>query len=427
MTELATEDLTPELARHILDRMGSTGQPPERGARHVNVATEKILEVLRDEYLRPMAKTGRNSTFKLIQAPFGGGKTHFLHCLRELSWSEGFCTALVGLSPKECPFDRPVSIYREVARRVELPVSELDTEPEAGLDRVLRRVAVDRLKEIGEPGYRTWLRTEFASAQIESRSYGRAVLRFLEAVVDGDFDAEEVLGDYLRGESLRNDELAPYRLRETLDDENGFRFLRSLVQSLAALGLPGLVMMFDEMDRNMSLSTRRRRDIGDNLRQMIDACGQSLLPGVIWAYAVPPEFMDTVVPEYPALAQRLKGATHFSAQSPLQPIIDLDHLPLGTTELLTSIGQRLADLSELAHGHKFEAATQAANIRELARELGERSFESGTRRTFVKAAVTMLENQRREGDRALEADEIRGLAGALTTAGPELMPGEAEF
>ena len=177
----------------------------------------------------------------------------------------------------------------------------------------------------------------------------------------------------------------------------------------------------------MSLSTRRRRDIGDNLRQMIDACGQSLLPGVIWAYAVPPEFMDTVVPEYPALAQRLKGATHFSAQSPLQPIIDLDHLPLGTTELLTSIGQRLADLSELAHGHKFEAATQAANIRELARELGERSFESGTRRTFVKAAVTMLENQRREGDRALEADEIRGLAGALTTTGPELMPGEVEF
>ena len=191
--------------------------------------------------------------------------------------------------------------------------------------------------------------------------------------------------------------------------------------------MPGLVMMFDEMDRNMSLSTRRRRDIGDNLRQMIDACGQSLLPGVIWAYAVPPEFMDTVVPEYPALAQRLKGATHFSMQSPLQPIIDLDHLPLGTTELLTAIGQRLADLSELAYGHKFEAATQASNIRELARELGERSFESGTRRTFVKAAVTMLEGQRREGDRALEADEIRGLAGAITTAGPDLMPGEVEF
>ena len=423
----AVKEMTPDLARQILLRMGSTGQPPERGAQHVNVATGDLLAVLRDEYLLPIKTSSSSSTFKLVQAPFGGGKTHFLHCLRELAWSEGFATALVGLSPKECPFDRPVSIYREVARRIELPVEELDAEPNQGLERVLRQVAEERVEEIGATAFLEWLRAEFTRANIESRAFGRAVKAFLESIVTGEGDDEELLGDYLLGEDLPRQDLTPFRLREALDDESAFRWLRSLVQCLAALELPGIVLMFDEMDRNMSLSVGRRRAIGDNLRQMIDYCGQSLLPGVVWCYAVPPEFMDTIVPEYPALAQRLKGSSRFSGESPLQPIIDLDHLPMGPTEMMDAIGHRLLELSELAHGHTFDRSIQDENLGELAREIGELSFESGTRRTFVKAAVSLLEAQRRDQERVLSHEEIRGLAGVGLAAGPGEMPGEVAF
>lgn len=423
----ALTDVSPELARHILDRMGSTGQPPERGALHVNVATDDLLKVLRDEYLRPMKASGRNSTFKLVQAPFGGGKTHFLHCLRELAWSEDFITAIVGLSPKECPFDKPVAIYREVARRLELPVEELDEEPSQGIDKVLRQVAERRIDENGREVFLDWLKSEFARKNIESRAFSRAVRLYLEAIVNDDLEAEEVLAGYLLGEDLPRQDLAEFKLREILNDECAFRWLRSLAQSLAALECPGLVLMFDEMDRNMSLSAGRRRAIGDNLRQMIDYCGQSLLPGVVWCYAVPPEFMDTIVPEYPALAQRLKGAQQFSGVSPLQPIIDLDHLPMGTTELLETIGERLLDLSKVAHDHEFDAPMQKQNLEALARELGERSFESGTRRTFVKAAVSLLEAQRRQGEHLLAQDEVLKAAGAGRAEESELMPGEVEF
>ena len=264
----ALQEMTPELAQHVLDRMGTTGQPPERGAQHVNVATGELLDVLRDEYLRPMKASGRGSTFKLVQAPFGGGKTHFLHCLRELGWTEGFATSLIGLSPKECPFDRPVSIYREVARKLELPVEELDVEPSQGLERVLRQVARERVEEGGEEAFLEWLRSEFTRANIESRAFSRAVRAFLEAIVTDDLDAEEVLADYLLGEDVPRQELQPFRLREALDDESAFRWLRSLVQCLAALGLPGIVLMFDEMDRNMSLS------VAPAPRHLATTCGR---------------------------------------------------------------------------------------------------------------------------------------------------------
>ncbi len=421
------DDLTPELARHILDRMGSTGQPPERGAHLVNVATGGYLDVLRDEYLRPMRESRRNSTFKLVQAPFGGGKTHFLHCLRELAWSEGFATALVGLSPKECPFDRPVSIYREVALRLELPVDDFGHEPAQGLDVVLRQIARRGIDEHGAGGFRAWLRDELANAPIESRAFGRGVRAYLAAVADGDEDTEELVGDWLRGDAVEARALEPLRLRERLEDANAFRWLRSLVQTLAALGLPGVVLLFDEMDRNMSLSAKRRQAIGDNLRQMIDYCGQSLLPGVVWCYAVPPEFMDTIVPEYPALAQRLKGAALFSDESPLQPVIDLDRLPLGPIELLRAIGERLLELAELGWDHRFDRAIQTANLGELARELGERQFESGTRRQFVKAAASLIETQRRTGDRALTPAEIQRYVTGSVLAQPDAMPGETEL
>ena len=419
--------MTPELARHILDRMGSTGQPPERGAQAVNVATGELLDLLRREYLIPLKRSVGNSTFKLVQAPFGGGKTQFLHCLREMAWSEGFVTALVGLSPKECPFDRPVAIYREVARRLELPVEELDDEPSQGIERVLRQVAEERVAQSGAKAFLEWLETEFARSNIESRAFGRGVRMFLEAVATDELDDEEMLGDYLLGDDLPRQELSGFRLREVLSDECAFRWLRSLAQVLAALGLPGVVLMFDEMDRNMSLSAGRRRAMGDNLRQMIDYCGQSMLPGVVWCYAVPPEFMDTVVPEYPALAQRLKLAQHFSGASPMQPVIDLDHLPLGATELLQAIGERLLEIATPGFDHEYDQATQKGNLAALASELGERSFESGTRRTFVKAAVTLLDAQRRDGERLLSSEEVLRLADAGAEEGAELMPDEVEF
>lgn len=412
-------DLTPDLARRILERMGSTGQPPERGAGFVNVGTDEILDVLDHEYLVPIKDGVGSSTFKLVQAPFGGGKTHFLHCLRERGWAHGYATALVGLSPKECPFDQPRSIYREVAQRIEFAPSSLDSSPAQGLDAFLTELCQQKVADGGHDEFRVWLDEEFRHAPVESRSFKRAVSAYFEALLDSSVDAQELLADYLMGEDLSRDDRSRFGLREAFDDKVAFKWLRSLAQVIHALDLPGVLFLFDEMDRNMSLGTKRRQAIGDNLRQMIDYCGQSFLPGVVWCYAVPPEFMDTIVPEYPALAQRLKGAGAFGASSHMQPIIDLDRLPLPAGALYRSIAQRMLGLSELAFAHSFDRGIQDANIAALADAMESQSLESGTRRRFVKAAATMIEGQRREGDRELDAAEIEDLGG-VPAGGPSL-------
>ncbi|MEZ6003392.1 MAG: DUF2791 family P-loop domain-containing protein [Planctomycetota bacterium] len=389
----ALEGIDARRARSIVERMGETGQPPERGALAVNVGTEEVLDVLLREYLIPIREEGRNSSFKLVQATFGGGKTHFLHCLREIGWREGFLVSMVGISPQECPFDDTLRVYQAVAKSLELPPQSTDSPAARGIDAVLVQILRRKVEDSGEKAVRDWLQWEFKRAPIESHALRRAMYLFFLAVLDGDDTQEEVLAAYLRGDHVSAPERANLQLREELDSKSAFRFLRSLIQAMRELSVPGLILLFDEMDRVMSLSVKRRKAIGDNLRQMIDHCGQATLPALLWVYAVPPEFMTTVVPEYPALEQRLRGAGRFSMSSPLEPVIDLEALPLETTELFRRIGYRLLELFRLGRSEEIDMELQRSNVDRLAEHMSLNALESGSRRIFVKRLVQMLHNQ----------------------------------
>jgi hypothetical protein len=185
--------------------------------------------------------------------------------------------------------------------------------------------------------------------------------------------------------------------------------LRSLCQGLQGVGSPGLLLGFDEVDRVMALAARRRRSIADNLRQLIDACGREVMPGLLCLYAVPPEFMSGVVTEYPALQQRLRGPVALSERSPQAALIDLERLDLPPRELLAQVGLRILALHEVASGVSFDRSLQEANLRALAQEVHECSFEVAHRRAFVKAAVQLLQWQAND-EHPVTREQLRELA-----------------
>ncbi len=423
----ATDETRRMLARRILARMGETGQPPERGALRVNVGTEDLLELLRKEYLVPIREAGRVSSFKLVQATFGGGKTHFLHCLREVAWKEGFVTALVSLSQKEAPCDDPVRVYQTVAQRLEGPPEDELEEGDPGIDVLLRLEVERRMRSQPESELRAWLRDEFGRARVDSHAVRRAAQLFMEAVLDRDDARAEVMAAYLRGEDVPPGEVRPFGVRESLETATGFKFLRSLAQVLRALDVPGLVLLFDEMDRLMSLPKRRRQDLADTVREVIDACGQASLAGVLWVYAAPPEFMTNLVPDYPALEQRLKGLARFAAVNPQSPLIDLEQLGIGQVELLGRIGQRLLEVYEEAHDAGLDPDVQKRNLERLAQWIGGSALEVGARRTFVRAALRAVHHQHLQGEHRLTDREIEGFAMSLPPAAPAGLEGDEVF
>lgn len=401
---------SPALARQILQRVGEIGQPPEVGLQFLNVGNQTLLRVLDREYLQPIAESGRGSSFKLVQAYFGGGKTHFLMCVRELAWKRGFASAVIGLSPDECPFDDPLRIYQSVARELAWAPADPLVPPARGIEHALRTALDERVAQVGADEMRTWLKRDLRRLPIDSPSYRSAVQALLEAMLDDDVEAEELASAWLRGEPVTVTEIRHLRVREAMTRVNGFRMLRSLCQVLQALGAPGTLLCFDELDRNLSLPPRRRRAVADHLRQLIDLCGREALPGLLCLYAAPPEFMRHVVTEYPALQQRLEGPSALSERSPQAAVIDLERLDLGSEELLVRIGLRLLDLFRIGRDPDLDVDLQERNLRALAEEVLAGSFEVAHRRAFVKSAVDLLHRQSGE-QRPVTHGELGELAG----------------
>ena len=85
-------------------------------------------------------------------------------------------------------------------------------------------------------------------------------------------------------------------------------------------------------------------------------------------------------------------------------------LPLDEVEsqetLLADIGRKLVDVGAQATGHAFDAKLQTANAKRLAATASSRNLEVDARRLYVKTWVSLLEIQRINGERALDAEEL---------------------
>ena len=437
MSEAPQPPLDADVARHILQRLGEGGQPPEFGVGLINVGNDSYLRVLEHEYFNGLLRIG--ASFKLVQGYFGAGKTHFLHCVREVAWRHGFLTALVELSPAECPYDDSLKVYRAVARRVAMKPSGPLSAPNYGLADLIRNHLDDQLDraeaaaaDAPKPAaaarqeVRRWLERSVGRAPCESHSYRQAVVELGLAYLDGDRAKERLLEAWLVGEPVPPKDLRPLGIYEALDRGNGFTMLRCLTQMTVALGFPGTALLFDEVDRNLSVSARRSHAIGDNLRQVIDLCGRHQLPNTLFLYAVPPEFMRNVVPDYPALYQRLRSPMPLSVRSPQAVLIDLERLDLEPEALLTKVGGKVVEVFEAARGVQLDRALQETNARNLAKAATAAFFEVNHRRLFVKTWVDCLHGQLVDGEQPLSEAGARALIeaghGAISFGAPGAAP-----
>jgi hypothetical protein len=349
--------IEPAVARAIIEAVGSSGTPPETGVRHFTVGLDPYLDAIRDEYLRTFVRQG-GSAFKLVVGPFGGGKTHFLYCVRDLAWDEGFAVSYVSLTPNETPFHSLNLVYRAIAEN-------LSTGPDTrGIEAVLA----------GAPEW---------NGTVESTRFAAAV--------------RERAIPYLKGEELERSE-AP-------------RMIRSLMQWVRQIGRSGLVVLFDEAELVPSFSRKQKEILINNLREMIDRCCQSSFRGTMVFYAIPDErTLEGRGTAYEALKQRL--ATVFDAPSPTGIKIYLERISQDAAGFLTEVGLRLSAVYEAAYGGvRFDAAKLTGALRTLAAACyDERFAEISYKRLFVQSAVRLMHEIRRSKEYELSREGARDLA-----------------
>jgi hypothetical protein len=405
------EELTKNQARRILAQMGENGKPPELGISHVNVGNESYLKTIDTAYVQDLLRSAEGSSFKLVQGTYGAGKTHFLYCVRDLAWRRGLLTAFITISPKECPFNRPLAVYRAVAQRLELPRGP-DGEETRGLEDVIRRKLDERSAESKEAA-KAWIDSTLSRAPLARHSFRDAAVAFSRAVLDGNESEARKLGAWLRGEDLSLTDAKSVGLFEVISNENGFGMFRSLVQLVHVLGYEGTVLLLDEAERRISVDQKQTKSMAetvDHLRELIDLCGRSELPRTLILYAVTPAFTQHVLPLYPALQQRLGSPIQFLApQNPKAPVVDLEALDLEPRRLLVELGKRLVRVARHAYEWSPDDKVVQGNLERLAATVAEEQLEVGHRRFFVKLWIRLLDKQRLGKERELTELEIRAL------------------
>ncbi|HEY0481933.1 MAG TPA: BREX system ATP-binding domain-containing protein, partial [Kofleriaceae bacterium] len=406
------DDLDRIGARRILAQMGENGKPPELGISHVNAGNESYLRVLDTAYIQDLICTAEGSSFKLVQGTYGAGKTHFLYCVRDLAWRRRLLTAFVTISPKECPFNRPLAIYRAVAQHLERPHTTAG-DPVRGIDDLLRQHVEHRIADDGRDDTRAWIDQTLARAAFTRHSFRDAAAGFARAVLDADEPAARRLGAWLRGEDLSLAEARLAGLYEVPSNDNGFGLLRSLLQLVPRLGWQGSVLLLDEAERRLAPDTRPTKALAetvDHLRELIDLCGRSELPRTLVLYAVTPMFTEHVLPLYPALQQRLGAPIQFlDPSNPKAPVIDLEALDLEPRKLLLEVGKRLAHVARLAYDWSPPDKLVHDNLERLATVVTQEQLEVGHRRFFVRLWVRLLDQLRLGKPRVLTDDDLRSL------------------
>jgi hypothetical protein len=408
------DELPRTKARRILAQMGENGKPPELGISHVNVGNESYLQLIDAVYIQDLVRAAEGSSFKLVQGTYGAGKTHFLYCVRELAWRRKLLTAFVTISPKECPFNRPVAVYRAIAQRLELPRGP-EGEETRGIDDIVRRHVEDKIAADGKDATRAWIDSALARAPLARHSFRDAVVGYARAIVDGEGDQPIArrLGAWLRGEEVSPSEIKVHGIYEVPSNENGFAMFRSLVQLVHRLGFEGSALLLDEAERRLSVEakpTKATAETIDHLRELIDLCGRTELPRTLILYAVTPAFVHNVLPMYPALQQRLGAPVQFlSAHNPKAPVVDLEALDLEPRKLLVEVGKRLVRVARAAYEWEPGEQTVQANLDKLAATVAEEQLEVSHRRLFVKLWVRLLDQLRLGAERVLDDDEVRAL------------------
>jgi hypothetical protein len=378
-----TAALDPKLAKAIIHKLGSFGTPPEFGIEYFSVGVEQYLKVIEEEYLKDILKYSLSS-FKLITGNYGGGKTHFLYLVRNLGWRNNYVTTYVTLSPTECPFDRLELVYKSIVLNLRLPVKpDMWTKPwDVGIDVLLRHWV-----ESAEQGN--------ILAQVrsfESSSFTNAIKAAVVNLVSDDEEGFLEVIQWLKGEEIPRELRLRYRISERMDRSNAFRMLRSLVQFVSSIGYSGLLLLFDEAERGMSISSARdKRRALDNLRQLVDECGNSRLPGAMFFYAIPDEnlLLEGSGGVYEALKQRLRSS--FTRVNPMGVKVNLEDIGVDPTGFLTELGNKLARVFQVAYDCRLEEDTLHESLKNMVDAALEfQALDISYRRIFVIGTVEIF-------------------------------------
>lgn len=358
--------------------LAQTGTPGPDGAQVLDVGTSEFMEYLEDEVLVELVAAG-GATCRFFEGAYGAGKTHLLSLVQARAVKRGMCVVRVDLS-HALSLEDWHAITTFVLEKLELVVAGRRV---VSLPRILEALAADGRARA----------TRLAATPLPHRGVARAMFLIASRQAEAPA-AREVLAAYLTGEPVtqqRFREAGISGVRGALSRRSAELVMRTVLNGLRALGVPGTVLLFDEAEHAFQVTrgvpSQRLRTAANLMRRFIDACATGGLTGVLAVFAVLPGFVHNCALAYDALGQRLDSGDGAAAawRSPVLEVDDLSSTPTHE-DFVEAAVDRFVTLLEAAgaDGQQARPAFEAQGRFALEQHAG-----SGYRRDLIKRLATV--------------------------------------
>ena len=395
-TTIPVPSLSPQEAQRVVHSLGMGEPPAAEVIEFLSVGLEADVRTFKREFFSPhsfiVSSETEGSTFKIIEAYYGGGKTHYLRAIERLAHEHGFASAFVSLKKDECPLTRFDLIYSAVADALTVPHGEAGGRIR-GIGNVLR-AWVDEVAEDEENRLQAVEGKVNGVRDLPLMSIKVALRVAVLAQAMGDkvtFDEALV---YLTSGKV-SPSLRKQGVLDKIDKTNGSLALRSLVAWIRDIGYAGFVFILDEGDRSLSIvSSKDKIGASNNLVQLVnETATEQAWPGTVLLYSIPgwSEF-NQAFGRNDALIQRAKP-TGFPMVPPATRIVLDDRYQTDEKrkQFCIALAQRLSVLYQLAYPDSTIPASRLEDAAELVADVVvENAIVASFRRLFVQSFLAAL-------------------------------------
>ncbi|MDR3314240.1 MAG: ATP-binding protein [Oscillospiraceae bacterium] len=325
------------------------GVVPRVGLEYITVGRAREIEaLLRDVEI--IAEGG--AAFRFITGSYGSGKSFLLQTIRNHVMEKGFVVLDADLSP-ERRFSgtkgQGLATYKELIRNM-----ATRTRPEGGalpliLERWLSSLQTETVTETGldpaDAAFEQALAKRVFSVinamedMVNGFDFGRALVKYRQAVVNGDDGQKSAVLRWFRGEyATKSEARQALGINLIVTDENWYDFLKLFSAFLVRAGYRGMILMIDELVNLFRIPHRVTRQYNyEKILMMYNDTLQGKAKHIGVLMCATPQCLEDAekgIFSYDALRSRLTQG-HFSqpgAQDMLAPIIRLE--PLRYEELM---------------------------------------------------------------------------------------------
>lgn len=294
----------------ILDAL-RRGTVPRAGLDTLAVGLDRFRGAVGEELDRVSAG---GACFKAIRGDYGCGKTFFARWLQNEALERGFAVSEVQISETETPLNRLETVYRRLIERLRTSDAShgafrsivdgwfyvLEEDILAGPQPTGEQELLDKTDALVERRLETISRTT-PMFGLALRAYRRAVAAQNPALAEG------ILAWISGQPSVGADAKRAAGVRGDVDHFAALGFLQGLLALLRDSGVPGLLVVLDEVETLQRVRGDVREKALNALRQLIDEVDAGRFPGLYLVITGTPAFFDGPqgVQRLPPLAQRL--------------------------------------------------------------------------------------------------------------------------